>query len=420
MVAMFALGATIASAAQAEGRFGADIYPTDPTGTSVGQISIFQAAGTHITECSGSFPGTELEGPSAQLQIAPEYSGCSYDHGAPVKLVSNGCTYAWAISKLTGTSTADGTETINCPAGKEFKFIRYESKSKEEAGVPLCEYGMPAQGPLGGSEYSKLGSGSTAHINLDWQSNVKANVLKGPKVVCGGAVGESIILSFVGSIELTATHNYSQNGLTFGPGDVYLAGEKSAEPSKQPRIESESLPTLIGGNQDAASPHLLDFGGVRKISCGGVHLAGEVAGPVSQLPLSAEYSGCTAAPSNLPSTVSMNSCHYTLHVLNVGPPYAGSVDVACSKEGDAIETKIYENKTKQEQGITLCVYKVGAQSGLEGVGLETGYYGSIFRGVKVSLGLKGATFSVTQGHKMICGVSGSNLSYTGATTLYGV
>ena len=73
----------------------------------------------------------------------------------------------------------------------------------------------------------------------------------------------------------------------------------------------------------------------------------------------------------------------------------------------------------QKENKALCVFKVGSQEGLTGVGLETVGSG-IERGIAMKLSLSTIQYSVTTGTKLVCGVSGSNGKYSGTTTLFGL
>ncbi len=336
-------------------------------------------------------------------------------------IATNGCTYTWAIDTISAT-TGTGTETLNCPEGKQLEVLRYESKAKQEKNEPLCAYGLPAAVPVSGIEYEDLGSGSSAHVNLDMNVTFQATVLKGVAIVCGGATGKTVSFGFSGSVDLTAENAAgAQVSLSTKAGGVYLAGEESGEPATQPRIEAEWGATShsVGGNQ--TSPHSVTLG-VRTFKCAVVGFSAELANAVQVLPVSAAYSGCTAVPlggtSALPAAVKMNSCHYSLNVLNVGPPYAGSLGVACSNEGDSIEFKMFENKTKQEEDKALCLYKLAPQSGSTGVELKT-VGADADRGVALGLKLGTLQYSAS-GPKLVCGMSGSNGVYSGGTTLYGL
>lgn len=70
--------------------------------------------------------------------------------------------------------------------------------------------------------------------------------------------------------------------------------------------------------------------------CTQVTPSGTLSEASSSLSVTPSYSGCKAFGVG-GSTFLSNSCHYVLHSLNEKHPYTGSVDIACSKEGDAIE-----------------------------------------------------------------------------------
>lgn len=414
VIAALALGTALASASQAKGVFGAEQYTAFVKGTPTNELT-FSGGGKSGT-CVGDF-NASMTAVSATLEVAPEYANCKTTLGSsPVTVALNGCTYSWTVDTVSSSTSGSGAGTIKCPAGKEMIISLYDDKSQQEQGIARCAWGIAAQGPVGSIGYTNLGSGKTTHIEAVTYMNANATRIKGSSAVCGGEAPSFIL---TGNIDLVANNVGSERvGLSFGNGGVYLAGEASADPAKQPRIEAEwgakSLPVI--GEQNPANPHQIKIGGIRTISCGGVHFGGELSGAASKLPLSAEYSSCTSVPSSLPTTVSMNSCHFQLNVLNVGPPYGGGMDIACTKAGDGIEATVY-NAGKEK---VSCLYKISPQAGLTGVGLETVGAG-IHRGVAMSLGLNG-TVNVITGTKLLCGGAPGNTTFTykGGSTLFGL
>lgn len=414
VMATLALGTALASAAQAKGIFGAEQYPASVKGTPTNELTF--SGGTRSGTCGGSF-GAVLTAASGALEVTPQYANCKTTSGSwPVSVVPNGCTYSWSINTVSGGTEGTGTETIACPAGKELTISLYDGKSQQEEGIARCAWGIAPQGPLSGIGYTNLGSGKTAHIEAATNiGGIKATVLKGTKTQCGADLGGTTSFNLSGKIDLVASNVGSEQvGLSFSAGGVYMNGEASADPAKQPRIESEwgAANVPVAGDQSAANPHQLKFGGVRSVSCGGARLAGEL--PASKLLLSAEYTNCVSMPASLSTTIDMNSCDYRLNVLNVGPPYAGSMDVTCLIPGDGIEVSVLnESKTKVN-----CLYKIGPQSGLTSIGLETVGSG-IHRGVAMNLGLSG-TVTVLTGTKLLCGGApgSSTFTYQGGTTLF--
>jgi hypothetical protein len=129
-----------------------------------------------------------------------------------------------------------------------------------------------------------------------------------------------------------------------------------------------------------------------------------------QLSLTAEYGKCHAF--GLTSTVTMNSCHYNLGVKNAGPPFSGTLGVACEKEGDKIEYKAFTSK-----GALVCTAKVAAQTGLEGLSLSTTGIGAE-RGIEGGGEVKGVKYELTGS---TCGGTSTNTDgvIKGTTTLSG-
>jgi hypothetical protein len=408
------LSAVAVSAAQASGRFGINTgeYPANVVGTPSGESLIVLPASPKSVSCSGTaFTGT-MASAAAALQLSPSYSGCTGNAGSVVTVRPNGCTFSWTVTSSGGA----GTDGVNCPAGKEFEILTYANEAQQKAGVTLCVYGIGTQGPLSTIGFSNYGSGSSASVAASRTVNFSGKLLSGSS--CGLAVGQSGTGSFVGNVSLTATNAADgvAAGLSFSAGGVYLAGKESGEAAQQPRIESELGSESLAVVANQTSQNVLS-NGTRSIACSGSQLSGTVAGSVKDLSLAAVYSGCYAN-GGTPATVGMNSCHYTLHVLNAGPPYAGSMDVACGKEGDAIEATIFASAAKQAEGIPQCVYRIAPQTGLQGIGLETLGTG-VGRGVGIGLNLKGIASTVSVGTKGNCGTTASGFSYAGNSTLLG-
>ena len=392
------LGASSASA----GGFVADQYPANVHTVQASTTVFFVGGGAQQSHCEGQeFESVSISGPTKIA--APAASDATCTSGS---MKMNGCKFIFHP----GASNV-GTVEIG-PSGCGSIDITRENCKRS-----LGTQSMPAS-------YEGAGEGALATITVE----VEAHELSYTSSLCNPAAGKDGSLE--ASWELSATELFGEpTGLHLAASGIYLSGEGSAEPSKQPQIKTEwtagmSGPTPISGDQAVGNPHVLNFAkGVRKIACTSARLAGEIPSGVSEASLSAEYAGCVANPS-LPSTIVMNSCHQTLHVLNVGPPYAGSADVACSKGGDGIEATVYENATKQKESKPMCVYKVTPQSGLEGIGLETVGTG-VERGIAVSLGLKNMAYtSLYSQSVLLCGLktgaSATNLTYTGGSTLFGL
>lgn len=100
------------------------------------------------------------------------------------------------------------------------------------------------------------------------------------------------------------------------------------------------------------------------IGCGTATATGTIAEASSTLTLTPAFSSCSYVGFGAPASV--NSCKYVLHSTNEEAPYTGTIDIACSKEGDAIEFKT-----------SACTVKFPAQSSLGPISLaNTGFTGS--------------------------------------------
>lgn len=252
------------------------------------------------------------------------------------------------------------------------------------------------------AEFENVGSGATSYVKL----HLNAAGLKYTMATCGGTTkengsysGEWLLKGYknAGATEQVGLHVEDR---TVG---VFMIGKESAEESAQPKLDAEFHPVELVGGQD--TQHVLTVNS-RTMKCTGVELDSTASAATSDLAIEAAYSGCTF--SGLASTVSMNSCHYTLHIANAGPPYTGTMGVACAKEGDAIEI----------DAAGVCKVKIAGQAGVAGASLANVGAGTE-RGVSLSLGLKGVKATVS-GPLLTCGTNGlRDGAYSGASILYG-
>lgn len=275
-----------------------------------------------------------------------------------------------------------------------------------------CTRSFSPQTGLATSFSNEGGSPSTVKIK-DEASGVQYTLAKGTLAACGTSGSGT----FTGSWQLKAFNNGgTQIGAqVVGGTGFYMTGKKSAEPGSQPKFEAEQYPVTITGFQDSANKQALTIGGNRKLQCQEVNTLSTASAASSQISLGMEYGACvvTVLGNEFPAAVSTNSCSLVLHALNAGPPYSGSIDVACAKEGEAIEVNTYNG------GALFCTYKISPQLGLTGVGLSNVGSGNE-RGVTASFGLSGIVVTRTSGTLAACGGASQKATYTGATTLHGV
>lgn len=122
-----------------------------------------------------------------------------------------------------------------------------------------------------------------------------------------------------------------------GPVGFFLAGKASEKESEKPRFEAEGYSISPSGPQDPASKVTFEILN-SAVSCETAQFSTSLSGPTKEIAVSASYSGCTN--NGTATTWKMNSCRYELGLANVGPPYTGPLEVACSKAGDVIEVNV--------------------------------------------------------------------------------
>lgn len=192
------------------------------------------------------------------------------------------------------------------------------------------------------------------------------------------------------------------NTVTVTPTGFYMSGEKSEEPAKQPKFRSTS--SFYGfAHVTPEDPFtLLNTEGVN-VHCGGSSLVGYNLPSTSQIYVG--NLGGTFTECNNSTTVTMNGCRYKYLVANVGPPYAGSVEIACP-EGKKIEIRI--------EGV--CTLKVPAQTPSSTVSFEESNYKGEYGAVNLATTGSGLTFEKVNkyGNEYLCGlIKGKEASFGG-------
>ena len=112
----------------------------------------------------------------------------------------------------------------------------------------------------------------------------------------------------------------------------------------------------------------------------------------------------------------MNSCRYVFSLDNSGPPYTGTMGIACEEEGDAIEVVMLKENGEE----TKCELAYGPQQGVPGVSYETVGEGSE-RAVEAVAEVEELEYT-SSGGLLNCGVSNgahTNGVYEGDMTLNG-
>ncbi len=147
VMAMFALTAVAASAAQAV-EFHSEIENTTVTAsTEAGSNSVFDAAGASISCASATFTGTQAAKTSPTLTVTPVYSNCTFLGVLNVPVKTNGCQYTFhaegGVADVTGAS---------CTA------ITFEAAG--------CKVEVGKQNGLKEVTYTNLGAGTTREVTV--------------------------------------------------------------------------------------------------------------------------------------------------------------------------------------------------------------------------------------------------------------
>jgi len=212
LIAVMAVAAMSATAAQAKNFITADAYPAQLTGIdealthgSLGRFTI--AGGARSVECTGNILDATITGPSTTTTVEPTYSGC-FSNGLTavgVTVTMNSCDYT---IELTGLTTA--VAYVDCTkAGDAIEIHIYENESHAKT---LCTFTITAQGPITGIEKitnENVGTETedvTATVNL---KEIKVHNDVGSKALCGIAAATSGTATLGGNYTITGEKDKS-------------------------------------------------------------------------------------------------------------------------------------------------------------------------------------------------------------------
>lgn len=194
LMAVMALGAVVASAAQAtNGEFTAGEYPAvvsaeQETGAEI--VNRFVVGGVGV-ECEVATFGGTLEKPSSTLGIHPHYTNCETSLGTEATIdVTNGCGYLFHAGE--GLNANDdvfaGTVDIHCES--EGKTVETATAIVVTAG--FCNIDVKTQTGINGITYTNI-TGSPKDVTIDVNStNVEVkgtNVFLCPSAVTSATTG---------------------------------------------------------------------------------------------------------------------------------------------------------------------------------------------------------------------------------------
>ncbi|HET6996950.1 MAG TPA: hypothetical protein VFI03_00040 [Solirubrobacterales bacterium] len=167
LVAVFALGAVVASSASA-GTFTADPSATitgkQISGTITGgvktQHEFTTKAGT--IKCStATFHGVATAAATTEQTLTATYSGCFLGGVVPVHVRMNSCDYLFTA----GNTVGGNPDTVE--VGAHVKCSNLGDKIEVEATGSTCKITIPAQGPLTGIETHNRTDASTNRMDVE-------------------------------------------------------------------------------------------------------------------------------------------------------------------------------------------------------------------------------------------------------------
>jgi hypothetical protein len=309
-------------------RFEAERYPASLQASQSAENAFnVLTIGSSKVQCKTATFHAEETVASAQISLAPEYSGCTW-LGASATVLPNSCHYLLSLGS--GASPYPGTTAISCT----------KSGDAIEIQIAGCTAQVLPQTPTSSNSYEVQGSGSTRTVTASVSaSKIKVNFIG--KFVCAvpkSELGEGATMG--GTLSFSGLNEAKADGL-FITGDpqyaLYLTGEKSEEAGKQPHFETETLGAPVQMEPDKAFNILTTGGGSAKVECGSALFTASTQS-TSAFRLNAALDECTYGGLN--ATVKMNSCYYVLNVANANPPYSGSMGIGCEKTGDAVEVSV--------------------------------------------------------------------------------
>jgi hypothetical protein len=135
LVAVLAMSAVVASAAQAVPQFTASAYPATVTGSNTKGAETFTIDGSSI-QCDSHFVSHSLNASSSTLIITPTYSGCEAYGFLNAAFNTGGCAYAFHATEQAAAGVYRHHTGIGCPTGKSMKIVAgtCEVEIKEQTG----------------------------------------------------------------------------------------------------------------------------------------------------------------------------------------------------------------------------------------------------------------------------------------------
>lgn len=186
LVAVFAMGAVVASTASAQ--FHSEKDETTLTVSSNKPQFFEYGLGIEPGECKKIvFDATLPVGTTTTTSITlhPEYGECTGPLGLKADVVTTGCNYILTLAQ----AETKGTLDIECDANKSITITVTTG-----TGGTFCTYHIGAQGPLGSIEYENIGMGAAREVVMK-PFVIEIAATRTGSAFCGPAATANAILS---------------------------------------------------------------------------------------------------------------------------------------------------------------------------------------------------------------------------------
>ncbi len=213
LVAVFAMSALVASAAQAVPQVTSQSSPLRLEGTGGGSTEALTSFGSTVSCTTIHYKSSLTATPSSTITLEMSYEGCTGFGGLLITVTMNGCTYVFHLTEKVAAGHYRAHVDIVCPAGKEIEIHVYGSAAAHTAGTALCTVKIPPQNNL---------------TTVDIRTTTTA----------GQNFGDIDVFGTISNIKMTQIRN------------SFLCPAGTETTAAQLDIRSEANPVTIIGNRD--------------------------------------------------------------------------------------------------------------------------------------------------------------------------
>ncbi|MDX6622187.1 MAG: hypothetical protein QOE75_119 [Solirubrobacterales bacterium] len=183
-IAVLAMSAVVASAAQAADDIQAGSYPATIDGVQTNE-NVLSNGIRSVTCAEATLTGT-LSEKSKTVTINPSYSACTGNGSTTATVTTTGCSFVLDPTETVAGTNGTGTVDVVCSGSGITIDIWATGKKHSEA--KLCRLVVPSQKGITGGTYHNREVGGKKVIDLNFaSSNVLVNRTEGTAVNCGAA-----------------------------------------------------------------------------------------------------------------------------------------------------------------------------------------------------------------------------------------